>query len=383
MELANKYRPKRFDQVAGQEKEIEVIKRMVANNWTSNALMITGPFGTGKTTTARLAARALLCENRAKDDVEPCGHCESCLAMDNDSHPGYTEVDAASQGLIADVRAMKDMISYSTGRGKLKIICYDESHMLSTQAQNALLQTLEEGANGTMFIFCTTEANKMLPTIKSRSLELRMKLLTAQQINERLKQVCAEEGILIEPRALSLIASYVRGHVRDSLVTLGQLNRMTEGKEDRTVTEVLTRTYLRLDQHDDIYQLLTEKDRKAFLEKLEHLLCNYAATEMQELIGEALLNAFKTSVGVEADAQVDQLWLKRILETKDPQACLQQAEDIFTLRLDFSTINHAVTAFARVLMEARQEERAAPSRVLRPGGESSLPPAMPMRKPGK
>lgn len=378
--IANRYRPKTFAEVVGQESEVEVLKRIVTGNWRPNALMITGPFGTGKTTSARLIARALLCESRI-DGVEPCGVCESCRSMDLDNNPSYTEVDAASQGAVADVRAMKDFISYRSSGDKMKILCYDESHMLSTQAQNALLQTLEEGVTGVLFVFCTTEANKMLPTIKSRCVELQMKLLSMPQIAARLKQVADTEGIKYEEKALRIVATYVRGHARDALVMLEQLSKMTE-----VITEDLVRKYLKLDRYVEIYQLLCEQDKKTGVEKLEALLCNYAAGELAENIGEVLLNAYKLSIGIDDFTAIDKAWLQKVKEARNG-SMLDTAEVILTLPTDYATITYGVAAFSNALFEDKVERTSGTARAgLRPGGEPSAPtPAVPaqMRKPGK
>lgn len=388
-QIANRYRPKVFSDVVGQEGEAAVLQKVTAGNWRPNAIMFTGPFGTGKTTLARLTARALFCESKvwSKEQLakpegergvpyEPCGICTSCQAMDQENHPNYIEVDAASQGAVSDVRSMKELISYRSG-DKMRVLCYDESHMLSTQAQNALLQTLEEGQTGVLFVFCTTEANKMLPTIKSRCIELQMKLLTTAQIAARLRQIATAEGIKFEERALNIVATYVRGHARDALVMLEQLGRMAP-----EITEDLVRKYLKLDRYVEIYKLLCERDRKAGIEQLENLLCNFAASELAENIGEVLLNAYKLGIGVGDFTAADKAWLSKVRETRAPESLLNAAEAILTLQTDYASINYGVASMANILFEDKVE-KAAPMRSLRPGGEA--PPAVPtqFRKPGR
>lgn len=341
--LATKWRPRLFSEVIGQEVAIDVLKQILLKGWRPPAVSFCGPYGTGKTSLARLLARALLCSKR--NDVEPCGVCDSCKAMDVDNNPGYLELDSASQGLIADVRAMKDQINYRT-TGDLRILTYDESHMLSKEAQNALLQTLEEGVKGVMFLFCTTDPQKMLPTIFSRCIALDMKLLTATQLAERMRVIAQAEGIKFEDKALRIIATYVRGHARDALQLLDQISKVgTEG-----VTEDLVRAYLRLDKYVEVYEFLVMKDRKEALAKLETLLCTYAVGELVEILGQALVNAYKLKLGIDVFDQVDKAWLKRVAEAQG-ESLLDKAEKVLTLSTDFASLTFGVAALGNIFLE--------------------------------
>jgi len=352
--------------------------------------MFTGPFGTGKTTLSRLVARALLCEDRRYDEeqetrrekeeikpLEPCGECSSCRSLDQDNHPGYIEVDAASQGLVSDVRSMKDLLSYGSLGDKVRIICYDESHMMSHSAQNALLQALEEGIAKTVFSFCTTESNKMLPTIRSRCVELRMKLLTMKQIYDRLKIVARDKEIDLEEKAGRIISSYVRGHVRDALILLEQLAQMSS-----TVTEEMVRNHLRLDKFDAVYALLTETDRRRGVEQIEDLLCNFSAAQLSEVVGEVLVNAYKQKLGLSNFTQVDDAWLRKVNEVRGG-GILGQAERVLTMETDYSSINYGIAVLARILFE-EPGEVIRPERSLMPVSGVVMKPGMsPFRKPGR
>lgn len=347
--LANTYRPKKFADVIGQDTEKEVLVTIMKKGWKPPAILICGPFGTGKTTLARLLARAMLCDTRA--GVEPCGECTSCKALDYDNHPGYTEVDAASQGLVGDIRSMKDFVTYQTTGGKPKIICYDEAHMLSAQAQNALLQILEEGAENTMFLFCTTDAQKMLPTIRSRCVITRMKLLPAKLIKERIAQVAKQEGLDLEEKAARVIATYVRGHVRDALVLLEQLARLSD---TQCINEEMVRNYLRLDRYDDIYKLLTEMDRSAGTELLETLLCDYAVSELTEIAATILVNAHKVKLGMTNFTQTDTAWLKKVNEVHGETA-LEKAEGLLSIPAAFASIVYGEAVIGKLLWKPVQE----------------------------
>jgi len=345
--LANKYRPKLFEDVVGQSDEVELLKMMVTDSWEPFAILFEGPFGTGKTTLARLLSRALLCQERT--NYEPCGICVSCSAFNNDNNLGYTEVDAASQGLVDNIRHLKDLLSYQVSGTRLRILCLDESHMLSTAAQNALLQTLEEGATNTLFMFCTTEAHKMLPTIKSRCVVVKLRTLTVVEIARRLEEVCGKEGMEYEEKALRVIGSYARGHMRDAMVLLEQIHRVAGA-----VTEKDSRAYLRLDKRVDVYKFLCIEDKAEVLAKLEVLLCEYATKELLEVIGEVLVDAYKVEQGVTtAFAQVDVGWLKKVA-TQHKGTLLRKAERVLTAESDVTTIAYAVSVIGQALFEGEE-----------------------------
>lgn len=381
--IANRHRPKKFADVVGQEKEVEVLKKIVAGSWQPNAVMLTGPFGTGKTTLARLLTRAMHCDNRQPDEngviCEPCGECTSCKAMNEDNNPHYIEVDAASQGAVSDVRGMKDLLSYRTGT-KRRVICYDESHMLSAQAQNALLQTLEEGSDEVLFVFCTTESNKMLPTVQSRCIVLNMRLLTPGQIRSRLEVIAASEGVEYDLKALRIIATHVRGHARDALVMFEQLSRMAP-----KIEEGLVRSYLRLDRHVEVYTFLTTSELSKSLELLEGLLCNYAVSELAQTIGSILVNAYKVAHKTGDFTDVDRAWLQRVIDARGVDTLLDSAEAILALKVDYATIDYGIAGLGRILLEGKADKISGPASSLKPGGAPSPTPSIPggRRKPGK
>jgi DNA polymerase III subunit gamma/tau len=366
--LANKYRPQRFEEVVGQDSGVEVLHAIVRENWSPFAILYSGPFGTGKTTLARLTAKALLCSGR-NGGVEPCCECDSCVSVVADNNPGYVEIDAASRGLVEDVRTMRDDAKFKTIGTAKRIICYDEAHMLSGAAQNALLRVLEEGAQDLIYMFCTTAAEKLLPTIRSRCVSITMGLLTVEEIAGRLKAIADAEEVVWEEKAVRVLATYVRGHVRDAIMTLEQVIK-TVG----SLTEAGVRVYLRLDRYVSVYKFLTSTDRKEGLELLEGLLCEYGPGDLGVTIGQILLNAWRKKVGAGDFTQVDSAWLDKVLVVHG-EGVLAKAETVLALKMDFSTIDHGLAAIGRIFLEADERERA-PSKAL-----TATVPAQ-MRKPG-
>jgi DNA polymerase III subunit gamma/tau len=369
---ATKYRPGKFGEVVGQKTSVDILSRIASGGWKPPAVMLKGPFGTGKTTLSRIVAKSLLCGNR--QGFEPCGTCPSCKLVESDSHPSYTELDAASHGLIDDVRILKDLLAYQSAGSR--VICFDESHMLSKQAQDALLKILEEGREGVLFLFATTESNKMLPTIQSRCVHLDLRLLMVDEIVPRLRHIAAQEGVEAEESALRLIASYVRGHLRDAVMLLGQLSETSIGK----VTADLVRAYLRLDRYVDIYKFLTITDGKAMFVALEELLCSLAPSELQEMLGQVLLNTQKFKLGITGSFdQVDESWLSRVLEVQGSKA-LARADQVLSLSMDFATINQALASFGRIFEGGAAGSAPTASGVPVGGAQTQF---SAFRKPGK
>ena len=216
--LYRKYRPKNFDEVVGQEHIIQTLNNAIYQNKIAHAYLFCGPRGTGKTTTAKIFAKMLNCENENK----PCEECENCKMASQSSHPDIIEIDAASNNGVEEVRNLIDKVKYAPLSGKYKIYIIDEVHMMSTSAFNALLKTIEEPPAHVIFIFATTEPNKVLSTIISRCQRFDFSKVSQKDIEKRLKIVCKKENIEIEEEAISLIAQLSDGGMRDSLSILDQ-----------------------------------------------------------------------------------------------------------------------------------------------------------------
>ena len=234
--LYRKYRPQVFEDVVGQEHIERTIKNAIAADKVSHAYLFAGPRGTGKTTTARLLAKALLCEKGPT--AEPDGTCEQCHAIAEGTHPDVYELDAASRTGVENVREeIIGRVSYAPTRGRYKVYIIDEVHMLSTAAFNALLKTLEEPPEHVVFIMCTTDPHKVLETIQSRCQRFDFRRISNEEIVSRLGAICMEEGIEFEGDALELVAQRAEGGMRDALTSLEQLITFGEGKVTREAAE--------------------------------------------------------------------------------------------------------------------------------------------------
>ncbi len=224
--FARKYRPRFFREVVGQEVAVKIIKNSVKANRIAHAYLFAGPRGVGKTTLARLLAKSVNCLNPAEG--EPCGECENCREIDKGSFPDLVEIDAASNRGIDDVRALREAVNYRPLKGKYKVYIIDEAHMLTKEAFNALLKTLEEPPENTIFVLCTTEYDKILPTILSRCQRIVFKRAGKKEVLEYLKGICQKEGIDYSEDALSLLAELSDGSMRDSASLLDQATAYTE-----------------------------------------------------------------------------------------------------------------------------------------------------------
>ncbi|MCX8106089.1 MAG: DNA polymerase III subunit gamma/tau [Ignavibacterium album] len=235
---ARKWRPQKFEEVVGQEHITETLKNSLRKNRIAHAYIFTGPRGVGKTTTARILAKALNCLNPV--DFEPCNQCEMCKAINEMQSMDIIEIDAATNRGIDEVRTLRESVKYAPTLGKYKVYIIDEVHMLTTESFNAFLKTLEEPPSHTIFVFATTDIHKVPPTIISRCQRFDFRRLQIETIKQQLKKIAIEEKIKIDDKALTIIAKKADGAMRDAQSYFDQVVAFCgEEVESETVSKIL------------------------------------------------------------------------------------------------------------------------------------------------
>jgi DNA polymerase-3 subunit gamma/tau len=226
--LYRKWRSQTFDEIIGQPAIVQTLKNAIKNNRLAHAYLFSGPRGTGKTSTARILAKALNCEKGSTPD--PCGKCQSCIKIRNGHSVNVIEIDAASNRGINEIRELRERIRYAPVEGRYKVYIIDEVHMLTPEAFNALLKTLEEPPSHTIFVLATTELQKVPLTIASRCQRLDFGRIKLGQIEGHLRKVAEAEGFEIDEKALNLMGRVAEGSMRDAVSLLDQLVSFTGHK---------------------------------------------------------------------------------------------------------------------------------------------------------
>ena len=368
--LYRRWRPESFADLVGQEHISRTLSRAVTSGQTSHAYLFTGPRGTGKTSTAKILARALNCAEGPT--LTPCGVCDSCRSISDGSSMDVFEIDAASNRGIDEIRDLRESVKFAPTEGHYKIYIIDEVHMLTTEAFNALLKTLEEPPERVIFILATTEPHKVPATIQSRCQRYDFHRITVTEIRDRLIYVCKESDIAAEEDALGIIAAQADGGMRDALSILDQCMALAEG----TLTAERVQEALGLVGRAWIRRMAGEiaaRDAAALIAQLSELL--QSGRELKQVLAELAQHFRRLMIaGVGGTVSAAEL-------------CAGDAEE---LRMDAAQFTQEeIMAILRRLNETMQELRTSPQPRIAvetlliglchtegtaPSGESTAPP---------
>ncbi len=268
MALANKYRPKLFSEVIGQDNAVQALRNIIKNKNFHNGYIFSGTRGVGKTTLGRLFAKALNCSNYDAKNHNPCDVCSNCIEIQKNSHLDLIEIDAASRTGVDDMRELLDSVQYRPSQGKYKVYLIDEVHMLSMQSFNALLKTLEEPPSHVIFIMATTETHKIPKTIVSRCLQFNLKLVSDEQIKQNINNIFKQENVTSDTKSIDLLIELAKGSVRDSLTLADQAISHCDGN---LTEELISRLHgvLDLSSTTKLFEAIFKNDVKRVIEELK------------------------------------------------------------------------------------------------------------------
>lgn len=328
--MYRKFRPDNFEDVKGQEHIVKTLKNQINADRIGHAYLFCGTRGTGKTTIAKIFAKAVNCEN--KKDGSPCNECPTCKAINSGASMNVIEIDAASNNGVDNIREIRDEVQYSPTEGRFKVYIIDEVHMLSIGAFNALLKTLEEPPSYVIFILATTEAHKIPVTIMSRCQRYDFKRISVETITDRLKELTAVEGIQVEDRALAYIAKAADGAMRDALSLLDQCVAFYMGQ---------TLTY------DDVLEVLGAVDTTVFSSMLQNVIAG-DAMRCIHLLEEIIMQGRDLSQFI-----TDFTWyLRNLMLIKTSEACAEMI-DMSSERLEILKAEAAMTDIDSIMRYIR------------------------------
>lgn len=265
--IARKWRPQRFDDLIGQEPIQRLLKNSIEHGHVAHAYIFSGPRGVGKTSTARILAKALNCQSGPT--ATPCGSCPSCISIKEGSSIDVMEIDGASNNSVDDIRNLREQVKYAPSEGRYKVYIIDEVHMLSTSAFNALLKTLEEPPPHVIFVLATTAPKKIPLTVISRCQHMPFRTIPSQKIKERLRLIADSEGIKISEHGLDMLARAADGSMRDALTILDQIASSTAEIEESDIKDILGSADF--DVLMDITEAIINANREKIIEIIQQM----------------------------------------------------------------------------------------------------------------
>ena len=325
--LYRAYRPQTFKDVVGQEHIIRTLKNQIENGNVGHAYLFCGTRGTGKTSTAKIFARAVNCIDSVNE--EPCNECEVCKDILNDNIMDVIEIDAASNNSVDDVREIRENVKYTPAKCKYKVYIIDEVHMLSQGAFNALLKTLEEPPSYVIFILATTEPHKIPATILSRCQRFDFKRVTVQDMSSRMKEICEDVNIEVDERALNLIARNSQGALRDALSILDQCMSFSDDKiEYKDVVDLLGT--VNIEQLFEMAEYVIKEDTKKCLEILNEFVI--WGKDIKNLIDD-LIDHFRNLMICKVSTELDEIISlpEETIEQLKAQSSLIETNDIIRI----------------------------------------------------
>lgn len=357
--LYRTYRPAKFEEVVGQDYIIKILKNAIKSNKIAHAYLFAGPRGTGKTTIAKLFAKAINCESFKE---EACDECDSCIAFNNNSHPDIIEMDAASNNGVDNIREIVEQVNYAPILGKYKIYIIDEAHMLSDSAFNALLKTLEEPPTHVIFILATTDPEKIIPTVLSRCQRYNFSKISKFNMKKKMIEILNKENLKYDEEAIDEIATMAEGGMRDALSILEQMLSYNDSgvyKEDVLKVFGLSTT-------EEKINLLNEVHSKNIALAIKHLRDIYQAGKDVKKLAIDLLEIIKEALIYSDDAdekllnKINPVEAKSLLDSTTIQTLLNDInilkEVLINNRINQNFLSYLELAFIKMVNNQENDE---------------------------